>query len=206
MHMVRGTMKILIATPTTPYGGIHPDCFKAIYGLDPAGHQLVYDYVSGYDCAAARNRIAKQAVDEGADFVLMVDADTILPHDAIGLLTEIPVDVVSGCCRIFDGRINATKLGEFDYTDFYTVEDMDALRDSGVKRELVHGCGFAATMVRTEVFGRIEYPYFKWTEYPSGAHLSEDLGFCETCNGLGIQIHVDPRVRCGHAIRRTEWC
>lgn len=205
-------MKIFIAVPTTPFGGIHPECFKSIYGLDRAGQWVVFDYRSGYQCSTARNRIAKQAMDEGADFVLMVDSDTVLPSDLLLRMLDEPVDVLAACCphrplsNAFDGRINATKLGERDFTDFYTVSDLDALVAAGVTREPIHGCGFGATMVRTSVFQRIAWPWFSWTDYQNGMCLSEDLSFCERCADAGIQVMLDPRIRCGHVMSRLEWC
>ena len=204
-------MKIFIAVPTTPFGGIHPECFKSIYGLDPCGNWLVFDYVSGYDCAAARNAIARQAMAEQSDYVLMVDSDTVLPGDALRLMLEYPVDVVAGCCphrpasNVYDGRVNATKLGERDYTDFYTADDLADLRSRGVAREPIHGCGFGATLVRTELFKRLPWPWFSWTEYPDGNCLSEDLSFCERCHGAGVPVFLDPRVVCGHVMRKIEW-
>lgn len=209
--MVRSPMKIFIAVPTTPFGGIHPECYKSIYGLDRCGQWVVFDYQSGYDCATARNRIARQAIAEGADFVLMVDSDTVLPGDTLRLMLETPVDVLAACCpcrpasNVFDGRVNATRLGEYDYTDFYTVPDLDALVARGVTREPIHGCGFGATMVRTELFGRLDWPWFKWAEYGNGACLSEDLSFCERCKDAGVPVFLDPRIRCGHVMRKTEW-
>lgn len=205
-------MKIFIAVPTTPFGGIHPECFKSIYGLDPCGNWVVFDYASGYDCASARNRIARQAIEERSDYVLMVDADVVLPSDALRLLLEEPADVIAACVphrpssNVFDGRVNATRLGERDYTDFYTAADLDALVASGVRRERIHGCGFGATMVRTSLFSELAWPWFSWTEYPDGNCLSEDLSFCERCHDAGVPVMLDPRVRCGHVMRRTEWC
>ena len=210
--MVGGAVKIFIAVPTTPFGGIHPECFKSIYGLDPCGNWLVFDYRSGYQCATARNRIAQQAIEEHADYVLMVDSDTVLPSDALRLMLEEPVDVLAACCphrcasNVYDGRINATKLGEFDYTDFYRQEDLDRLVEKGVIRERIHGCGFGATMVRTDVFQRIGQPWFEWTDYPDGNCLSEDLYFCRNCTDNGVDVFLDPRVRCGHVMGRIEWC
>lgn len=204
-------MKIFIAVPTTPFGGIHPECYKSIYGLDRCGHWVVFDYQSGYDCACARNRIAKQAIAEKSDYVLMVDSDTVLPGDTLRLMLEEPVDVLAACCphrpasNTFDGRVNATKLGEYDYTDFYTVSDLERLCSEGVTRERIHGCGFGATMVRTELFESLPWPWFKWTEYPSGACLSEDLSFCELCKQADVPVYLDPRIRCGHIMRKTEW-
>ena len=79
--------KILIAVPT--FESIKPECFKSIYGLiRPEGYSLYFDYVAGYDCAKARNQIAKNAMAGDYDYVLMVDSDIQLPSDALVKLLE----------------------------------------------------------------------------------------------------------------------
>ena len=56
--------KILIAVPT--FENIKPECFKSIYNLrNPKDYLLYFDYVKGYDCARARNEIAKLAIKYG---------------------------------------------------------------------------------------------------------------------------------------------
>ena len=55
-------MKILVAVPT--FENIYPDTFKAIYGLNRGDHDVAFNFVRGYDCATARNRIAQEALDE----------------------------------------------------------------------------------------------------------------------------------------------
>lgn len=200
-------MKILIAVPT--YESIQPETFKSIYGLDKCGHWCVFDYSMGYDVATARNNIGNQAKAEGADYVLMVDNDVRLPGDALRNLLEDPVDVCLGYYahrwgNVFDGRTNVCRLGEYNYTDMYSAEEVRALRDAGVKREQVHGGGLGCALVRTDVFERIPFPYFQWTHYQDGNVLGEDLNFCERCGERGIKIHVDPRVACGHLFRRYE--
>ena len=80
--MNRMAKKILIAVPT--FETIKPECFKSIYGLTrPEGYNLYFDYVSGYDCAKARNQIAKNSMAGHYDYVLMVDSDIQLPSDAL---------------------------------------------------------------------------------------------------------------------------
>ena len=61
-------MRILIAIPT--FETIQPEVFKAVYDLHSAGHELSFDFVKGYDCAVARNKISVLA--KGTyDYVLM---------------------------------------------------------------------------------------------------------------------------------------
>lgn len=200
-------MKIFIAVPT--YENIHPETFKSIYGLDRCGHWVVFDYVTGYDVASARNYIGNQAKREEADFVLMVDNDMKLPSDALRNLLEEPMDVCLGFYahrwgNVFDGRTNVCRLGEFNYTDMYNMNELRTLRDQGVKREMIHGGGLGCALIRTSVFDRIPFPYFKWTHYEDGNVLGEDLNFCQRCSEAGIPIYVDPRVGCGHLFRQFK--
>ena len=88
-------MKILIAVPT--FETIKPECFKSIYGLKrPDRCTLYFDYVSGYDCAKARNQIAKNAMAGNYDYVLMVDSDIQLPQDTLINLLECESDIALG--------------------------------------------------------------------------------------------------------------
>lgn len=202
-------MKILIAVPT--YETISPDTFKSIYGLDPGGHWCVFDFVRGYDCAAARNNIAQQALDEKADYVLMVDNDVILPPDAVTHLLEDPREVCLGfyanrnAQNVYDGKTSVCRLGEFNYTMQYPASELTALRERGEFKLQIHGGGMGCAMISTEVFRRLAYPWFSWVNYPDRGVLSEDLYFCEQCGQNGIPVFTDTRVACGHIFRRVQW-
>ena len=87
-------MKILIAVPT--FENIYPDTFKSVYELDKAGCDTSFEFVRGYDCATARNRIAQIAIDRGADYALMVDNDVVLPKDALINMLDDKRDVCLG--------------------------------------------------------------------------------------------------------------
>ena len=94
-------MRILIAVPT--FENITPDTFKSIYELDTCGNEVGFDFVRGYDCATARNHIVMEAKDSGADYVLMVDNDVVLPDDVIRNFTEELTDVCLGFYAHRDG-------------------------------------------------------------------------------------------------------
>ena len=59
--------KILIAVPT--FESIYPETYKSIWDMDKGGHEVMFDYVKGYDCASARNNIVQLAKGYGADYV-----------------------------------------------------------------------------------------------------------------------------------------
>lgn len=202
-------MKIFIAVPT--FENISPETFKSIYGVDKGDHWVVFDYVRGYDCASARNMIAKQAIEENADYVLMVDSDIVVPGNAIVDMVNDDTDIVIGCCphrnalNLWTGNTSICKLdGETDYTHMYTAQEIIELREEGQYKVQIHGGGMGCTLIRTELFNKLPYPWFKWTDYGNGEVLSEDLYFCELCQNAGIPIYTDTRVTPGHIFRHVQ--
>ena len=212
-------MRILIAVPT--FENIYPDTFKSIWNLDDCGHDLMFDYVRGYDCATARNRIAQKSLDLAADYVLMVDNDVSLPSDALKNLLDDAKDVCLGyyahrdADNIYRGRTCVCKLRMPDgghYFNYpleseYTAAELQDLREKGTYKLQIHGGGMGCAMIHTKVFREIGYPWYDWVNYndKNRGMLSEDLYFCEQCKGHNIKIYTDSRVGCGHMLRRVQW-
>ena len=210
-------MRILIAVPT--FENIYPDTFKSIYDLDVTGHDVAFEFVRGYDCATARNRIARLALDSGFDYVLMVDSDMVLPKDALVNLLDDPRDVVLGYCArrgvngIYNGQTCIFKLlsaegvrcKSYLTEDAYKAEEIAALKAKGEQKIRVHGGGMACALIKTDVFNRIKYPWYDWANYKDGGTLSEDLYFCENCRKNSVQIYADTRVNCGHILRHVQF-
>ena len=210
-------MKVLIAVPT--FENIYPDTFKAIYDLDVSGHECSFEFVRGYDCATARNRIAQIALDKGVDYVLMVDNDVVLPADALQNLLETQQDVCLGfyahrdndnvyrgrtcVCKLYDD--NGVKYFNYPLESEYTAEELRNLKESGTYRVQIHGGGMGCALIKTDVFRKIEYPWYDWVNYKGRGMLSEDLFFCEGCRKNGIKIYTDTRVNCGHLLRRIQF-
>ena len=192
-------MKILIAVPT--FETIQPEVFKAIYNLK-SDHELHFDFVKGYDCAVARNEIAKQAQLGGYDYVLMVDSDTVIPPDTLDLMLDPPVDICLGVCprkNTRDGKTAIIKYGAEEYHDSYYYKDLPE------GRTLVKGGGFACALVKANVFTRMDNPWFQYVTNADGSTLSEDFYFCQNARFYGIDIWMDPRVKCGHLARYYQY-
>lgn len=210
-------MNIIIAVPT--FETIFPDTFKSVYDLDVSGHEVSFEYVRGYDCAKARNAIAQLSIERKADYVLMVDNDMVLPRDALQNLLSAEKDVVFGYCahrgpnNLYDGRTTICRLYDekgkayFDYTkeSMYTGQEMRQFREDGKYIIQIHGGGTACALIKTSVFNKLKFPYFRWVEYDVTRELSEDLFFCEQCKVAKVPIYVDSRVECGHIFRHVQY-
>ena len=212
-------MRILIAVPT--FESIYPDTFKSIYELDPNGNELSFEFVRGYDCATARNKIAQKAIDGAYDYVLMVDNDVVLPADALVNLMDDLKDVCLGYYahrdtdNIYRGRTCVCKLYQPDGAKYfnypleseYSAEELNDLRDNGTHKLQIHGGGMGCALINAAMFRRLGYPWYDWVNYPgkNRGMLSEDLYFCEKCKSDNIPIFTDTRVACGHMLRRVQW-
>ena len=196
-------MKILVAVPT--FENISPDTFKSIYGLTrPDDAIVMFDYVKGYDCAHARNEIAQEAVDYGFDFVLMVDSDIILPSDTLVRMLTDPVPICLGCYprkNTVNGTVELFKLGQDDFVETFTSDEVDMLTD----RFKVKGGGFGCAFMSTGLFQYLGRPWFQYVEYQNGMVLSEDNYMCSMLAKLGVDIYADPNIRCGHIGRIRQW-
>lgn len=207
---------ILIAVPT--FENIYPDTFKAIYDLDKAGQEVEFEYVRGYDCATARNKIAQKAIDLKAEYVLMVDNDVVLPKDALANLLEDAKDVCLGfyahrdtdniyrgrscVCKMYDE--NGIKYFNYPLDSEYTAKELSMLKEAGQFKVQIHGGGMGCALIKTDVFNRVAYPWYDWVNYRGRGMLSEDLYFCEGCRKKGIPIFTDTRVACGHIFRHVQ--
>lgn len=212
-------MKILIAVPT--FETIYPDTYKSIWEMDKCGHEVLFEFVRGYDVATARNRIVQKAMDLNTDYVLMVDNDVVLPKDLLYIMLGEETDVVLGYYahrdndNIYRGSTCVYKLYQDDGSYYYnypleseyTAEELQRLNESGEWRVQIHGGGMGCAFIRTNVFRRIEYPWYDWVNYADDNRgmLSEDLFFCERCKAAGIPIYTDARAACGHMLRHIQW-
>ena len=211
-------MKVLVAVPT--FENITPDTFKAIWDMDKGGHEVMFDFVRGYDCATARNNIAQRAMDVGSDYLMMVDNDVTPPQNALVDLLSHGVDCVGGfylhrkpdntpsdntcVCRLLDKSGRA--YFNYPLESEYTKQELAEMRGRGEYLVEIHGGGMGCILIKTDVFRRLRYPWFDWVNYADDRHgiLSEDLYFCEGLRRKGIPRYIDTRVGCGHLFRRFE--
>lgn len=195
-------MNIFVAIPT--FENILPDTFRAIYNMKRGDNDVTFDFVRGYDCARARNIIAKRAMDEGFDHVLMIDSDIVIPEDALLCMLEYPAEVVLGCYphkNTKNHEVELFKLGQPDFVTRFTYDELPV----DFPRMSVKGGGMGCALIQTDVFKKLKFPWFNYKIYNSGSVLSEDLYFCNEARKAGMKVQGDMRVRCGHMFKHFEY-
>lgn len=211
-------MRILIAVPT--FETIYPDTYQSIWDMDKGGHEVLFRFARGYDCAMARNVIAQMAIDLNTDYVLMVDNDVTVPSYALTAMLEDPKDVCLGyyahrdsdniyrgrtsVCRLYDE--NGSAYFNYPLESEYTDEEMKNFRALQQYKLQIHGGGMGCALIKTDIFKRLEYPWYKWVLYTDEHRgvLGEDLYFCEQCKNAKIPVYTDSRVGCGHMLRHVQ--
>ena len=210
--------KVLIAVPT--FENITPDTFKAIYDMDKGGHDCLFEFVRGHDCATARNKIVTKAQELGADYLMMIDGDVTPKRDALVNLMSHGVDVVMGfymhrcsdtnattertcACKIVDD--SGAYYFNYPLESEWTAGELRKKRESGEYLLQIHGGGMGCVLINMRAFDDLPYPWFDWANFPAGiGTLSEDLYFCKQLHNECIPIYVDTRCPCGHLMRRIE--
>jgi GT2 family glycosyltransferase len=187
-------MKILVAIPC--FENVKWQCMKSVYEMDrPEGCEVDVEVVSGYGPAVARNRIACMALDRGYDYVLYIDSDQVALKDLLVRLLACEADFSAGWAlgQVGNDITNVAKYFPIEKRyDFFRVRDLP----SGVVD--VDAVGFAACLIKTELFSRLIFPYFKYVEYSNRMVLSEDLYFCDLVRNLGVLIKCDMGLKVDH--------
>lgn len=122
--------------------------------------------------AQSRISLVKQAINNGADYILFVDDDMVFPPDSIHRLLSHQREIV--------GVLYAYRGPPFGQVGLLK----DPSQESGLAEATYLGTGLM--MIHLSVFSRIEQPWFLWTEL-----RSDDAYFVEKSTKAGITAWCD---------------
>jgi hypothetical protein len=153
----------------------------------------------------------------GITHTLWIDSDTVFPLSCfLTMLGNFELDIVTGLVKTRENEGYAV----------YTMDNYDekAQRfkpwtgsvdpEDGYPFEVEH-TGMAFTMIKTEAFHAVGYPWFRpvfgkvvtgplATDYRDEA-FTEDTGFMSLAKQKGYRVWADPRILCGHIKERVLW-
>lgn len=186
---------------------VEPDCEAALRELERLGHPVrrVYGYAA---VDVARSQMATDALGDGFDELLWVDADIAFDPAAVARLRSHGVPVAAGVYP---------KKGKRELAVSFLPGTREVVLGAGggpVEVRYV-GLGFCLTHrtvyeaverhhrlpVCNQRFGRPLVPYFAPLAADDGGgwwYLAEDYAFCHRARQAGVPIRVDTSVRLWH--------
>ena len=203
MTKYANSVGLLIGVPLSG-APLVPEFTWSFMSLNPGmNFNIRYCTVKNKPVDEARNFMAEEAIREKCEFLFFVDEDvTMPPHTLRQMLTRMSwnpsISVLSGiyCHKqtppqpmIFRGN------GAGPYWDWHIGEVFQ-----------ISGCGMGCCLIRTDVFSKIEKPWFKTVDdaskYLDGQNslvqYTEDLWFLEKVNNANLEIWADGGILCEH--------
>ena len=167
----------------------------------------------------ARNESAKMAMGMECDYLMFLDDDVLIPHDAFETLVAAQQDILAGFVYLRGYPFNKMIFREvkpeteqFQLTYYNDLPFVEPCTEGHTKIE--PGCiacltaklveivpcdavGFSCCLIKVDVIQALEPPYFV-----TGPLNTEDVYFCLKTRGLDPQptIAVHTGVRCGHML------
>lgn len=168
----------------------------------PINFNCDFSIIYGKEIAEARNALAQAAIDRGCKYLFFLGDDVVAPphtlRQLIYRMENMPnVDIVGGvyCAKCEPpAPLVFVENGAGSYWDWKIGEFFPCT-----------GLGMDCTLIRTEIFSKIEKPWFK-TVSDEGfldakakvEEWTEDLYFLDKARQVGAGIYCDGSIICEH--------
>lgn len=155
------------------------------YGSAPPNTRFDVHIVNGTLIADQRAKLARMALQSGADYALFLDSDMRFPSYLLEKLVAHGKDIVA--CNYATRRLPVKTVA---FSDFATLQCIYSHDRTGL--EEVDAIGMGAMLVKTEVFRKLPQPWFNVSYLPSGGmYVGEDIYFCKLAQAHGFKVLVD---------------
>jgi hypothetical protein len=161
----------------------------------------IIDMMSSPKVDTARNRIVESWLKTSdADYLLMVDADMVLPEDTIERLINHDKDIACGLYFLGSGTLKGGLIPTLHVINQENKDrPLDILWDYPTNALVqVAGTGAGCMLIKREVaekmlIARGEDHPMPWFAYGvhNGVAIGEDIAFCLTANKMGFEVWVD---------------
>ena len=155
------------------------------YGSAPPNTRFDVHIVNGTLIADQRAKLARMALQSGADYALFLDSDMRFPSYLLERLVAHGKDIVA--CNYATRRLPVKTVA---FSDFAALQCIYSHDRTGL--EEVDAIGMGAMLVKTEVFRKLPQPWFNVSYLPSGGmYVGEDIYFCKLAQAHGFKVLVD---------------
>lgn len=192
-------MKVFIAIPAME--SIPVDFANSLAQLKLMGETTI-NYSVGSLVYDSRNKLAQDAIDQNADYVLWLDSDMVFDPTLLERLMEDIQD------KDFVSALYYLRKPPFKPVIYKTIrlgifanEGVTVGYDDYPEDELfeIDGCGFGAVLLRTEMMKEI----LKRERFLFSPILGygEDISFCIRAKRAGYQMWCDSKLKIGHVAK-----
>ena len=198
---------VLVCVPSL--GQINSSLVGQLIGWAQKGAAI--GFITGvYPVERARNEMVKmlEGMPEHITHMLMVDADTIPPADALEKLLALHADIATGLTHIFhDSDKNNITIGTNAFSRMYFNEEKGKeeqatiAQDTGIQKFI--RCGASCMLVKRSVFQEMIKDglcfRFELDLMDNGKYKGEDYYFCDRAREAGYRMLCDTSVLCEHS-------
>jgi hypothetical protein len=160
--------------------------YEGVTRCAKGGSLMIYQ-VPGTLIFNQRERLAEEAIKDGADAILWVDSDMRFPKDALEILLsrDLPIVGVNATTRRFPVVPTALDIDP-------ETKDLVKVNSKGkTGLEQVMGVGFGMVLIKKEVFEAAQKPWFWFEQTDKGGTIGEDIYFCAKAYDAGYQTVID---------------
>ena len=160
--------------------------YEGVTRCAKGGSLMIYQ-VPGTLIFNQRERLAEEAIKDGADAILWVDSDMRFPKDALEILLsrDLPIVGVNATTRRFPVVPTALDIDP-------ETNDLVKVNSKGkTGLEQVMGVGFGMVLIKKEVFLAAQKPWFWFEQTDKGGTIGEDIYFCAKAFDAGYQTVID---------------
>ena len=148
----------------------------------------------------AENVTAREFLAGDYTHLFMTEQDMILPTDTIPKLLALDQPVAAGLYMMREGD-GAPCLFQKTVTPATNPYPHSPVTMFPADRPFRNDCpGLGCALIRREVFERVPFPWFDLKE----SNYGSDMYFFTKVRDAGLEVWVDPSVRCGH-MDYKEW-
>lgn len=161
------------------------------------------------DCAAgfmvgsliydSRNKLAVQALEMEADYVLWLDSDMVFEPDLMERLYEdlkTGKDFVSGLYFRRSSPFTPVLFSELKTAEDGLNTEWKGYEDYPDGLFEIAGCGFGAVMHTTDMLFEMADRFQNW--FAPINNCGEDIAFCRRASELGYKLWCDSDIKLGH--------
>lgn len=188
---------IAIALPHT--GTLNTEVALSFMNLNPGPHRVQFVPLKSSILFISREYLVSSALNEGADYILFLDSDQIVPNDLLIKMTawmQQGVDILTTLifrkdppyhpCVFSSSERLENKQISLKFFDIANIDLNNAF--------YVENCGLGCAMISRKVFETIPQPWFLPDPY-----TGEDISFLhKATQEYGFKIVCDPTIPIGH--------